>query len=307
MVRVSAETSVSVHVMRPHTLTYSTLTHTCARSIYKYTHSSTVVDFMSASSMKAASPFLSLTFHFLSPSLSLSLFLSPLLSHSLLLLLTLYAILCLFSACGVGNPLLFCFVFSPSLNLCFHLLMREVSCRFGSFISCLLIFLSLSPCLLVPNTEPLTLPLSGSGISYASPRCWGVQGLVSPLFLSRSHSGSSTSTSSASPLVLSLPNGGIMFYFQLVIMAGTVLLAYYFEYTDTFPVHIQGFFCYDKTFSKPYPGLDDTSKIPPVLIYSLVTAIPTLTVRVLIIYSFLSMEVKLGRYGRGWVVKKLKR
>lgn len=167
--------------------------------------------------------------------------------------------------------------------------------------------LSLSPCLLVPNTEPLTLPLSGSGISYASPRCWGVQGLVSPLFLSRSHSGSSTSTSSASPLVLSLPNGGIMFYFQLVIMAGTVLLAYYFEYTDTFPVHIQGFFCYDKTFSKPYPGPDDTSKIPPVLIYSLVTAIPTLTVRVLIIYSFLNMEVKLGRYGRGWVVKKFKR
>lgn len=71
-----------------------------------------------------------------------------------------------------------------------------------------------------------------------------------------------------------------MFYFQLVIMAGTVLLAYYFEYTDTFPVHVQGFFCYDKTFSKPYPGPDDASKIPPVLIYSLVTAIPTLTVRV---------------------------
>ncbi|XP_047213953.1 phospholipid phosphatase-related protein type 5-like isoform X3 [Girardinichthys multiradiatus] len=71
-----------------------------------------------------------------------------------------------------------------------------------------------------------------------------------------------------------------MFYFQLVIMAGTVLLAYYFEYTDTFPVHIQGFFCYDKSFSKPYLGPDDTSKIPPMLIYSLVTAIPTLTILV---------------------------
>ncbi|XP_044038517.1 phospholipid phosphatase-related protein type 2a isoform X2 [Siniperca chuatsi] len=69
-------------------------------------------------------------------------------------------------------------------------------------------------------------------------------------------------------------------FVELVIMAGTVLLAYYFEYTDTFPVHIQGFFCYDKTFSKPYPGPDDTSKIPPVLIYSLVTAIPTLTILV---------------------------
>ncbi|XP_076608295.1 phospholipid phosphatase-related protein type 2a isoform X1 [Chaetodon auriga] len=69
-------------------------------------------------------------------------------------------------------------------------------------------------------------------------------------------------------------------FVELVIMAGTVLLAYYFEYTDTFPVHIQGFFCYDKTFSKPYPGPDDTSKIPPVLIYSLVTAIPTITILV---------------------------
>ncbi|XP_028311373.1 phospholipid phosphatase-related protein type 2a isoform X1 [Gouania willdenowi] len=67
-------------------------------------------------------------------------------------------------------------------------------------------------------------------------------------------------------------------FVELVIMAGTVLLAYYFEYTDTFPVHIQGFFCYDKTFSKPYPGPDNTSKFPPVLIYSLVTAIPTFTI-----------------------------
>ena len=70
-----------------------------------------------------------------------------------------------------------------------------------------------------------------------------------------------------------------MFYFQLVIMAGTVLLAYYFEYTDTFPVHVQGFFCFDKTFSKPYPGPEDDSKAPPALVYSLVTAIPTVTVR----------------------------
>lgn len=69
-----------------------------------------------------------------------------------------------------------------------------------------------------------------------------------------------------------------MFYFQLVIMAGTVLLAYYFEYTDTFPVHVQGFFCYDKAFSKPYPGPDENSKVPPVLVYSLVTAVPTITV-----------------------------
>ncbi|KAK1799251.1 hypothetical protein P4O66_007493 [Electrophorus voltai] len=69
-----------------------------------------------------------------------------------------------------------------------------------------------------------------------------------------------------------------MFYFQLVIMAGTVLLAYYFEYTDTFPVHMQGFFCFDKAFSKPYPGPDESSKVPPVLVYSLVTAIPTVMI-----------------------------
>uniref|UniRef100_A0A8C2JFD5 Phospholipid phosphatase-related protein type 5 n=1 Tax=Cyprinus carpio TaxID=7962 RepID=A0A8C2JFD5_CYPCA len=67
-------------------------------------------------------------------------------------------------------------------------------------------------------------------------------------------------------------------FVELVIMAGTVLLAYYFEYTDTFPVHVQGFFCFDKAFSKPYPGPEDDSKAPPVLVYSLVTAIPTVTI-----------------------------
>ncbi|XP_075888753.1 phospholipid phosphatase-related protein type 2a isoform X2 [Nelusetta ayraudi] len=69
-------------------------------------------------------------------------------------------------------------------------------------------------------------------------------------------------------------------FVELVIMAGTVLLAYYFEYTDTFPVHMQGFFCYDASFSKPYPGPESTSKIPPVLIYSLVIVIPTFTILV---------------------------
>uniref|UniRef100_A0A8D2IQU8 Phospholipid phosphatase-related protein type 1 n=1 Tax=Varanus komodoensis TaxID=61221 RepID=A0A8D2IQU8_VARKO len=69
-----------------------------------------------------------------------------------------------------------------------------------------------------------------------------------------------------------------MLYFQLVIMAGTVVLAYHFEYTDTFPVHLQGFFCYDSTYTKPYPGPEDTSRAPPVLVYSLVTAVPTVTI-----------------------------
>lgn len=54
-------------------------------------------------------------------------------------------------------PVLF---FFPSLNLCFHLLMRDVSCRFGSFISCLLIFLSLSRHLSWFQTLNLSLCLS---------------------------------------------------------------------------------------------------------------------------------------------------
>ncbi|XP_054859694.1 phospholipid phosphatase-related protein type 2 [Eublepharis macularius] len=62
---------------------------------------------------------------------------------------------------------------------------------------------------------------------------------------------------------------------ELVILAGTVVLAYHFEYTDTFPVHLQGFFCYDSAYAKPYPGPEDASKAPPVLVYSLVTAVPT--------------------------------
>ncbi|XP_005994188.1 phospholipid phosphatase-related protein type 2a [Latimeria chalumnae] len=69
-------------------------------------------------------------------------------------------------------------------------------------------------------------------------------------------------------------------FVELVIMAGTVLLAYHFEYTDTFPVHVQGFFCYDSLYSKPYPGPEDLGRAPPVLVYSLVTAIPTVMILV---------------------------
>ncbi len=74
-------------------------------------------------------------------------------------------------------------------------------------------------------------------------------------------------------------------------MAGTVLLAYYFEYTDTFPVHIQGFFCFDKSFSKPYPGPEESSNVPPVLVYSLVAAIPTITVSTCVFSTFLCVLV----------------
>uniref|UniRef100_A0A6I8PI67 Phospholipid phosphatase related 2 n=1 Tax=Ornithorhynchus anatinus TaxID=9258 RepID=A0A6I8PI67_ORNAN len=75
-----------------------------------------------------------------------------------------------------------------------------------------------------------------------------------------------------------LPPTPTVFFPQLVILAAVVLLAYQLEYTDTFPVHVQGFFCYDSTYAKPYPGPEEASRAPPVLVYSLVTAGPTLTV-----------------------------
>ncbi|KAM7370225.1 hypothetical protein PAMP_011496 [Pampus punctatissimus] len=71
-----------------------------------------------------------------------------------------------------------------------------------------------------------------------------------------------------------------MLYFQLVIMAGTVMLAYYFEYTDTFSVHVQGFFCYDTTYTKPYLGPEDSSAVPPVLLYAVVAGLPTLLITI---------------------------
>ncbi|XP_052451446.1 phospholipid phosphatase-related protein type 5-like isoform X1 [Carassius gibelio] len=71
-----------------------------------------------------------------------------------------------------------------------------------------------------------------------------------------------------------------MLYFQLVIMAGTVMLAYYFEYTDTFNVHVQGFFCYEIAYTKPYLGPEDTSAIPPALLYAVVSGVPTLLITV---------------------------
>lgn len=71
-----------------------------------------------------------------------------------------------------------------------------------------------------------------------------------------------------------------MLYFQLVIMAGTVMLAYYFEYTDTFNVHIQGFFCHDNAYTKPYLGPEESSAIPPAILYAVVAGVPALVVSV---------------------------
>lgn len=66
---------------------------------------------------------------------------------------------------------------------------------------------------------------------------------------------------------------------QSVLLGIVILLAYRLEFTDTFPVHTQGFFCYDSAYAKPYPGPEAASRAPPALIYALVTAGPTFTVR----------------------------
>ena len=67
-------------------------------------------------------------------------------------------------------------------------------------------------------------------------------------------------------------------FVESVLLGIVVLLAYRLEFTDTFPVHTQGFFCYDSAYAKPYPGPEAASRAPPALIYALVTAGPTLTI-----------------------------
>ncbi|KAJ8409516.1 hypothetical protein AAFF_G00229170 [Aldrovandia affinis] len=67
-------------------------------------------------------------------------------------------------------------------------------------------------------------------------------------------------------------------FFKLVIMAGTVMLAYYFEYTDTFNVRVQGFFCFDSSYTKPYPGPEEWSAIPPAILYAVVAGVPALVI-----------------------------
>lgn len=85
----------------------------------------------------------------------------------------------------------------------------------------------------------------------------------------------------------------------MVIMAGTVMLAYYFEYTDTFTVNVQGFFCHDSAYRKPYPGPEDSSAVPPVLLYSLAAGVPVLVVSpgLLALSCLLQTEAPLGGPG----------
>ncbi|XP_047228686.1 phospholipid phosphatase-related protein type 1 isoform X2 [Girardinichthys multiradiatus] len=67
-------------------------------------------------------------------------------------------------------------------------------------------------------------------------------------------------------------------FVELVIMSGTVLLAYYMECTDLFSVHMQGFFCNDAELMKPYPGTEESSFVPPLILYCVVAATPTVII-----------------------------
>lgn len=70
-------------------------------------------------------------------------------------------------------------------------------------------------------------------------------------------------------------------------MSGTVLLAYYMECTDLFSVHVQGFFCNDAELMKPYPGMEESSFIPPLILYCVVAAAPTAIVSKTLLYMYL--------------------
>lgn len=69
-----------------------------------------------------------------------------------------------------------------------------------------------------------------------------------------------------------------MLYFQVVILAGTVMLVYYCEFTDTFSPVLQGFICRDPSLTKPDPGPEQDSLIQPVILYSVVGGLPVVLV-----------------------------
>ncbi|KAM4623661.1 phospholipid phosphatase-related protein type 5-like [Polymixia lowei] len=78
-----------------------------------------------------------------------------------------------------------------------------------------------------------------------------------------------------------------MLYFQVVILAATVMLAYYCEYTDTFTLTQQGFVCHDPSLTKPDPGPERDSRIPPIVLYSVVTGLPGLLISAIELVLFL--------------------
>ncbi|XP_067331565.1 phospholipid phosphatase-related protein type 5-like [Channa argus] len=69
-----------------------------------------------------------------------------------------------------------------------------------------------------------------------------------------------------------------MLYFQVVILAATVMLVYYCEFTDTFSPAQQGFICRDPALAKPDPGPEQYSRIQPVILYSVVGGLPVVLI-----------------------------
>uniref|UniRef100_A0A3Q0QX11 Phospholipid phosphatase related 5 n=1 Tax=Amphilophus citrinellus TaxID=61819 RepID=A0A3Q0QX11_AMPCI len=78
-----------------------------------------------------------------------------------------------------------------------------------------------------------------------------------------------------------------MLYFQVVILAATVMLVYYCEFTDTFSPAEQGFICRDPTLTKPNPGPEQNSRVPPVILYSVVSGLPVVLISGVEIVIFL--------------------
>ncbi len=74
-----------------------------------------------------------------------------------------------------------------------------------------------------------------------------------------------------------------MLYFQVVILAATVMLVYYCEFTDTFSPALQGFICRDPTLTKPDPGPEQDSRLQPVILYSVVGGLPVVLVSLTVI------------------------
>ncbi|XP_061423604.1 phospholipid phosphatase-related protein type 5 [Lethenteron reissneri] len=71
-----------------------------------------------------------------------------------------------------------------------------------------------------------------------------------------------------------------MLYVQLVLGAGTVLLAYHLECSDTFPVTQRGFFCWERALAAPDPGPEARGAAPPAILYPILAALPCATILV---------------------------
>lgn len=92
-----------------------------------------------------------------------------------------------------------------------------------------------------------------------------------------------------------------MLYFQVVILAATVMLVYYCEFTDTFSPAEQGFNCRDPSLTKPDPGPEQDSRIQPVILYSVVGGLPVVLVSIAVICTIKLIEFPLESWSKYWL------